>query len=326
MKKGTLNIILKRTGYLGFLVLSVLLILEFCFRYQVIEFYGNELKGLNPNLENSKEKKNILIFGDSFSAHPDSYIKHLRQAIPGINFINASIPGTGIRQHELIFKKRIKKFKPSAVIYQFYTGNDFLDIRHPVNFKTLSLGRNLYWLLSEKLLILQYFNMRLARFISHKQTLHELHNVKYSKSSYNLRTEIYFKGDPAYLSNSILLKEDKAEIYEIWRDKFVNMQRLLPDSTLVYLLVIPHCAQTNVVYLNRMQELGGNLKDDILYPEYPLLKKMSQEIEKAELINPLPFFQQKENDGVHLYYSNDPHLNIQGSKYLGEYLINELKL
>src|SRR5690606_32098707 len=104
-------------------------------------------------------KNCVLIFGDSFTAHPDSYVKYLNS---GYTSINCAIPGTGIRQHALIFSKRIDEYKPKAIIYQFYVGNDLLDLYHPINFSELSFLRNLYWKISEHMLILQYINYKLA--------------------------------------------------------------------------------------------------------------------------------------------------------------------
>jgi hypothetical protein len=317
---------LKSISYLVVVAVIVTALLELIYRYQLIEFYNPELRGLNPRLSQELPKGNVLVFGDSFSAHPESWVKYLREAYPQYNFINASVPGSGILQHELFFRKRLREFMPVAIIYQFYNGNDFLDIRHPVNFKTLSLSRNLYWILSEKLLISQYINKRLANLKPHTQTIMELHDVSYSKFKYNKRTVKYFTGDPWYLSGSIMLADNKTDIYKQWRDKFVALQHEVPDSVPVYLLVIPHCAQVHDVYQSRMKELGGYFDPDIMAQDYPLIKQLGLDLKHVGIIDPLPFFQELESEGIQLYYSNDPHLNNTGQKYLGKYMVTGLNL
>ncbi len=66
-------------------------------------FYKTELENLNTEID--PKKKNILVIGDSFSAHPASYVKQLTENFIQYNFINASVPGTGIMQHELFIRE-----------------------------------------------------------------------------------------------------------------------------------------------------------------------------------------------------------------------------
>jgi hypothetical protein len=119
-----------RTGLgLSFILIVSLCLLEIAYRYQIIDFYKLELQALNPDLEKEYTNGNVLIFGDSFSGFPNGYVEQLRQEYSETNFINCAIAGTGIRQHALFFDSRIKRFKPNQILYQFYVGNDLLDIK-----------------------------------------------------------------------------------------------------------------------------------------------------------------------------------------------------
>jgi len=315
---------LELIAYLAFLGISTLLIMELCFRFQVIEFYGAELKGLNPDTEISTEKENILVIGDSFSAHPESYVKYLRKANPDFNFINAAIPGTAIKQHNLIIKKRIEQFEPVHVIYQFYVGNDFADIDHPINFKTLSWARNLYWIISEKILFLQYLNYKLAFLKSHTQTIQEIHEPDFSAELYNNRARTYFTGDPDYLVNTIFLEGSQIRTWEKWKKAFLQFQENIPEDIPVSIVIIPHCAQVNTAYAERMEVLGAAIDKEILNINYPLYVSMEHDLTGVSIVNPLGKLQDEEKTGKHLYYSNDPHLTPEGQRYLGKYLIQNL--
>lgn len=324
MKKPLFKKILNRILYFLFLLLIVTAILETVFRLQAFDFYKTELVGLNKTTD--KQKENVLIIGDSFSAHPDSYVKYLRAHWPQYNFINASVPGTGIKQHALYFEKRVKQYNPRHIIYQFYVGNDFTDISHPVNFKTLSFVRNMFWIVSERVLVLQYINYRLANLSTHNQRVNVLHSEGFSKSRYNKRVISYFMGSPAHLNNTVSLKGDEIKTYERWKQKMPAMTADIADSVSVSLLLIPTCAQTGHIYADRMRILGAYLSEDILKPEYPLYLRMKTDFERFNVINPLPFFQQLTAAGQTLYYDNDPHLNPAGQKYLADFLIKQLEL
>lgn len=316
---------LKRIFYLFFLGITTLLLLEFCFRFQMIEFYKTELDGLNPLSEIVSEKENILVFGDSFSAHPSSYVQFLRDKIPEFNFINAAIPGTGIKEHKLIVQKRIQQFKPKHIIYQFYVGNDLADISHPVNFKTLSAFRNFYWLLSERILVLQYINYRLASLKPNRQSLQEIQKDDFSVNSYNKRVYTYIKGDPEFLSNTITLQGNELTVFRKWKKVFSDFLACIPDSVGLTIIVIPDGVQVNEVYLERMRLLGAEFLDGINKVNYPLVTEIQKEFPELLLINPLEEFQNEEKNGNQLFYNNDPHMTLYGHKLLGKIILDHTR-
>jgi len=103
--------ILKLIIYICFLFFSVFLILEVSYRFYIFDFYGNTFKALNTDVSliNRDQKQTILILGDSFTADPNSYVKHIRDSFPEYNVINSGIPGTSITQANLMLEKRINQ-------------------------------------------------------------------------------------------------------------------------------------------------------------------------------------------------------------------------
>jgi len=149
------------------ILISTILLFEICYRFYLIDFYNVENNYFNnPDI---KKKKTILFFGDSFTASNNNYISMLSDSFPESNIINAAVPGIGIRETSIFASTRIKQYKPDIVVFQVYTGNDFTDIKHDLNFNSLSLIRNLYWYFSDKFLGIRYINYKLGQF---KKTEH----------------------------------------------------------------------------------------------------------------------------------------------------------
>ena len=315
---------LKRIGYLFFLLIVSLLILEVCFRYQIIAFYQPELKALNTKEELSSTKNNIVVFGDSFTAHPDNYLSYLKRAHPDCNIVNSAISGTGIKQHELLFKERINKFNPKAIIYQFYVGNDFLDIKHPINYNELSFFRNVFWTVSEHLLVLQYLNYRLAFLNKNSQPISVLHESEFSVEKYNHRVKLYFRADAACLTKSVFLNNSNTkEVYRQWKDKFDLLNELTDGQVPIHLLLVPHNAQVSELYCERNVALGASLPSQVVNSTFPLFNQMKKDLKTIKVLNPLATFQELENSDS-LYYQNDPHLTTFGQQALGAFLVKNI--
>lgn len=311
--------IVKAGGYFFFLLFVVLLILELLYRFQIFEFYATEFNYLNRT-EKPTNKKRVLIIGDSFSAAPNSYVDHLRNSNPNLQFLNFSVPGTGIKQHELYLLDKVVEFNPEVVIYQFYVGNDLIDINHPINFKKANFFKNCYWLLSDKLIVLQYLNFKLAGLKTNPQTFDDLRNPEFSVDYYNNRQKSLFKIDSTYLTNGILLKKDQLENYKIWQEKFSNIIKKLPENIKIKVLVLPHCSQVSKLYFQNIKKTGANLETEIQEVNYPLILQIKKDFPTVEFLNPLSYFQEQEKKGNALFYGNDPHLNNLGQKSLSEFM------
>jgi hypothetical protein len=313
-----------RLTYSAFLLTVVFLLLEIAYRFQVVDFYSNELRALNPTLNNGKE--NILVFGDSFTADPESYVSLLRVKFPRYNFINCALPGSGIEQHRLFFEARIKEYKPTIVLYQFYVGNDFLDIHHPINWKTLPLWRNAYWWFSEQFIFLQYLNFKMAFLNIPGNDFVDLKEKAFAPFLYNKRTGIYIKGNPSYLENTVRLKEEQLINYSSWKKDFEKLMQNADKRVNLYFLPIPHHAQVSNTYEERMKAMNADLKSPIQEVNYNLLQQIKKDFPDFKVINPLGDFQLAEKSGKQLYFENDPHLTLEGQKVLAALITERLIL
>lgn len=153
------------TSYGVLCVVVVLILFEIIYRTQLIDTYRPELRGYNDPavLENAEGKPTLLIMGDSFTAGRYSYAERLRPLMPQRCIVNAGVSGTGIVQANVMASRRFAAFQPSIFIYQIYVGNDLINVRYPINWKTLSSVRNVYGLLVDRFPSVYYLNYRLGQ-------------------------------------------------------------------------------------------------------------------------------------------------------------------
>ena len=311
-----------KLAYVLFLVIAVCLLLEVAYRYQVIDFYEPEFKALNSSFgsqpSNSYSKK-ILVIGDSFSASAPNYVDNLRKANPEFHILNAAVPGTGVRQQKLILKKRIRDFTPDIIIYQIYVGNDFTDVLHPINFSDNSILRNVYWYLSDRVLVLPYLNRRLATLKKGSGNGNTVHADKFSIEKYNRRSKLYLEADSKLLGAIVNYEHRVLERYNLWNELTNEMMSMLSNSAQVYFLLIPHCSQVSKSFQNNWEELGAEFTNNIQNPEYPLIRRMKKDFPDVNFLNPLRTFQESNNPDS-LYYRNDPHLSRYGQQVLGNFI------
>jgi hypothetical protein len=330
--------VLQITGYgtltTVFTVTLFLVVLEITYRWQLIEFYQPELKALNP-LKPIVSGKKVLVFGDSFSADQHSYVNLLRDSFPVYDFVNASISGTGIQETNLIAPDRIRAFKPEMVIYQVYLGNDLTDIQKPVNRKKISLSRNLYWLLSDKLFCLRFLNYRLAQFKYSLGMNVEVANLRaidqFNVDSYSQREKLFIKSNAAFISQTVLLAPQMEKVFDKYQQELMRFTNLLQEQNIPLLVVfVPHCTQVNATYRNRFALLGADMKDSVAlstydYPFYNRIKEKLITYPNVSVVNPLPYLGQNEQENNPLYFANDIHLTPQGQKQLGTYMCQAIK-
>ena len=321
--------------YLLFLCISVLLLLEVCYRFYVVDFYKGNLIGLNSeeDLMPTHDRPTVLVLGDSFSADKNSYIKHLRKAIPNHRIINSAVPGTSIRQHRLMAKRRIKRFAPEILIYQIYVGNDLLEYRHATDGKAIGFKRKAYWYLADRFLVLGYLNARMLAFKRIRTKEEELArepkaDATFSAEHYNQRTKLLLKAEPALIQNAALLQGGREEDVKAFCADIKDMLEDLPSAAKVIVVVVPHCAQTGELYLERMVELGASPADytALLAEDYPFFDYLSTELSSSNcrVINVLPWVKNTGREELY-FYPNDPHLNEVGQQRLGDALFQLLE-
>ncbi len=132
-KRKLLNILL----ILPYIVVFAIIVLEVCYRYQVVDTYQPELKAFNSEEQLTKKGKTILVIGDSFSAGKDTWVSYLQKELTNYQVINSAVSGTGPVQQAYIVEKRIGQYSPDILIWQLYAGNDLWDVYKTANWNTV---------------------------------------------------------------------------------------------------------------------------------------------------------------------------------------------
>lgn len=332
--------LVKKLLYLLYLVVIVVILMEAAYRFQIIDFYRQELNALNPEQTTTKTtgKKTVLVFGDSFTVQSNSWLNQLRIDSPEYSIINSAITGTSIVETSYVAPGRIKTFDPDIFIYQIYVGNDLLGITHHLNWKQWSSTRNIYWWLSDRIHFLSFLNYRMGQLnwkIHGAETLSQSEAVpggeKFESERYRKSEKIYALGDPYLISNSVLLKNERDKDVDKLLSSLSNtISKLKPDCQ-VYLLIIPHKAQINKFYLDNMKDVGFmfDSRFEVGKEDYPFIEKLNDYFgatRNVVIINPLRNLVQRDSVSTRVYFLNDEHLSDEGQLIVKEVVRSGLNL
>ncbi|MEM7103598.1 MAG: SGNH/GDSL hydrolase family protein [Bacteroidota bacterium] len=321
--------------YFGFLCVTVLLLLEACYRLYIFDFYGGNFKGLNPNeLTYSKDSDpKVLALGDSFTADPLGYVGHLRDSLLNTRVFNAAVPGTTIKQSGLMARKRFRKVDPGVVIYQVYVGNDLFEYKHRTKGSSISTIRKVYWWLSDRLWVIGYINAKMPAI---RQTVANTSPVEfdpktladYDPATYSRRVKLQFQTEPRLISNSVFLSGKREKDFEAYAKKVKDLTDKVDTGKNILIVVIPHCAQVSAQYQSNMEKIGAKFEEQLNHQQiiYPFLERLSAKLERPGLsmINTLPVLQKAERISP-VFYGNDPHLNSFGQTIIGNEVIDRLR-
>lgn len=301
-----------------------LLLLEFIYRYEWIDFYSKEWQYQNENLPKHNSATNkILVFGDSFSADETSWVAQLAKD-SSVQVFNASLSGIGPETHRLLYKNRVEEVKPSIIIVQLFIGNDLYDIRKPVSWRNYSVGRNLFWSLSNTFRSLNFINYRLGQFsVEDGLTYQPKEDTIFSVEHYSPREKLYIQGNQNYPQNVIEVDESQKTYFEKMISFLTEMKSNTPPNCDFKILLIPHCCQVNEKYVNQFNALGSSVNQTILGNDF---WKIELEKEGFKVIDVLPTLIQHKNQGVSQFYPNDIHLNELGQKIVGEYILKQINI
>jgi hypothetical protein len=321
-----------------------LLVLEWAYRSQLVDMYRPELRTFNPApMLTPTGQPTLLVMGDSFTAGRASYAGILQDTLREWRVINAAVSGTGVLQTLYMAPNRFAQFRPSIFLYQIYVGNDLFDIRYPTNWHTISVARNMYWLLANHLRVVGYLNYRLRQ-VKETLTLRQRQALSligtataagdagaFSVENYDARIKIYMRAEPSLLEDSILVQGKRPRDYALFLEK---LSQLLSYCKLevcrAYLLVIPHICQVDASYLAYMSQLGAHFTTPaaLRLPAYPFLVRLRERFAAwphVRVIDPLPRLRQVHSQQA-VYYVNDEHLNPVGQQELAALLQQQLRL
>jgi hypothetical protein len=342
---------LRKTLSLALMVLVslglALLVLEWLYRFQLVDTYRPELHTLNPpQVLAPNAEPTLLVMGDSFTASRTSYAGILQDTLQEWRVINAGVSGTGARQALYIASNRFAQFHPSIFLYQVYVGNDLFDIRYPTNWRTISLVRNVYWFLANHLHVIGYLNYRLRQV---KETLtsrqgHILFRTGtaaaasaagntgvFSVEHYDPRVKLYVRAESSLIEDSILVQGKRQHDYAIFLEKLAQLLTYCkPAVCRAYILVIPHVCQVDAAYLTYMSQLGARFTTPAALglPEYPFLVRLRERFTawpNVHIVNPLSRLREVHAQQV-VYYANDEHLSPAGQHEIAALLRQQLHL
>ena len=300
-----------------------ILAFEMVYRFSIIDFYKAELKVLNSEEELLEKNIDYLVFGDSFSAWGNSFVNVLKERNPNKSFINSGISGIGLKELNTFAKRRIKAFNPKTIIYQVYVGNDLVDVKHLSNWNELSTSRNLYWKITDYVKSGIYINMKLKGFRRDIKSIDVNTSHKFSPEAYSQREKMMLKADKNYLDHSINLIFKQR--YDIWKDDLQDFLNIIPKSTQVYVVFIPHCSQLNDFYYNNMLKIDAKYesKEAVFKTNYTFFdtaKNDFKDLSNVSFLNPLQYLRENDSLENRVYYEIDPHLTTYGQVVLADYL------
>lgn len=307
----------------------VFLFFEIAYRYSWFEFYATEIVSLNSDSFDKKTKTTVLVLGDSFTASEHNYVGVLNDSLPDIRFINSGIPGVGMGELSLLAERRINEFHPDKLLLQIYVGNDLIDEEKPVNWNTITFGRNCYWSIANSFYCFRYLNYKLGQYKSGTNLAVESGPTKnsnaFSTEQFSAREKMLTLADPGYLDASINLSGEYEHKYEKLKANVDAIAALCREHKIeLYIVVLPVSCQVNTEYRNNLMQLGAKFSTpysaDSTYPFFNRIVK-DYNSENVQILNPLIAFRKSEAAGVPMFYANDIHLNREGQKQLAQFLI-----
>jgi len=324
-----------------------LLVLEWAYRTQMVDTYRPELQAFNPaQVLADNGRTSLLLMGDSFTAGRTSYAGLLQETLQEWRVVNAAVSGTGVLQTLYMAPHRFAHFHPSIFVYQVYVGNDLFDIRYPINWRTISPLRNLYWLLANHLRVIGYLNYRLGHLrvmpaVSQPQALSARattvavaaaeNTEAFVAEHYDARVKIYIRAEPALVEDSILVQNHRQRDYAVFLEQLEKLLALCkPEVCRAHILVIPHVCQIDEAYLTYLRQLGAHFTAPaaLRLAEYPFLAGLRKRFatwSHVQVLNPLPMLRTERAKHA-VYYANDEHLNPRGQQAIAAFLVQQLNL
>jgi hypothetical protein len=322
-----------------------LLVLEWIYRAQIVDAYKPELRSFNPvQVLVDDSRPTLLVMGDSFTEGRTSYAGMLQDTLQEWRVINASVGGTGVLQALYMAPNRFAQFHPTIFVYQVYVGNDLFDIRYPINWRTISPIRNIYWFLANHLRFIGYLNYRLGQVkaayrLAHVKPVHATAPAAFTTEPpgtfdaehYEPRIKAYLHAEPSLWEDTILVQNRRQRDYAIFLEKLEQLLAYCKQEVCrAYILVIPHRCQVEEACIAHMTQLGARFTTPaaMRLPEYPFLvgiRKRFASWSHVQVLNPLPVLQQ-EAAKQDVYYSHDDHLNPQGQRTIAAFLTPQLHL
>ena len=322
---------------------GVVVVLEAAYRYQVVDFYGRELRALNSPRDLEDDGRSVVLaLGDSFTASPRGFVSLLRARLSTrARVVNGGVSGFSARQILRVAPARVRRFAPRVVILQLYVGNDLIETLHPISWSRAGGARSAYWLVEDAGLesagflnyragqLLDALRRRLGQgSISHAE-LARLEALPFDPRRYTARERILLAADPGGIEAALQLTGRAARACALYeRDLRTVIETAVTGGSRVLVVPVPHEVQVAAHYRTELEAVGA-----IFSPGFSpargvafdaALARLVGDYPGVDLCDPLPALRAAEASGSRLYRNDDPHLNDTGQLILGECVLDAL--
>ncbi|MFN7987400.1 MAG: GDSL-type esterase/lipase family protein [Thermoanaerobaculia bacterium] len=325
-------------------LLAGLVLLELLVRSAAVDFYAPELaRGTPQPGPGGPPLPTLLALGDSFTANPDGWVSRLRSALgPGWRVVGSGVSGFTTRQIARIAPGRVARFAPRVVVVQLYAGNDLLELRHPVRWRSAHVVRNLFWTLSdagfESPGLLNYRAGQAAGALLRRlgaAPLPEggrlaLESRPFDPSLYNARDRDLLALDPSVVERQLRLSGGMEQAFEAYA---AHLRSILAacrrGGARVVVFVVPHAVEVDPAWVARFEALGARFERPgaLAEPESPFglaVRRVVATEEGAAFLDVKPALRAAEAAGRGVYRNNDPHFSPEGDRVLAALLLDEL--
>jgi len=310
----------------------VLFAVELSYRNGWFDPYRPELQRYNSRaMLQDSERPTVLCMGDSLTAGERSWPAFLRLERPDLRVINGGLPGTGIVQASLIAPRRLEEFKPDVLVYQINVANDLLNLRYPLNWSELSLARNVYWSISQRLRSVEFLNYRAGQAAFAFRNRHATFEPApldepgcdwpvepFTPERFTPRVREYLRANPWLIDEQIQLGGERAADHERLLEGLDALLQLCraPECKAV-VMVVPHPVQIEPGLQPNYEALGARFSStDLLHSKsYPFLDGIRERLAQHPgvlLVDPLAELRQLARAGQHICFRDDEHLNDCG--------------
>jgi hypothetical protein len=136
---------------------------------------------------------------------------------------------------------------------------------------------------------------------------------------------------PTLIADQLAVTGEMAAAWPVYAaelDRLVSLCRA--HETPLLLVVVPHCVQVHPRYTDRFRALGAVFPDPavLTMAETPFVARLRAVVAHhsgVEAVDTLGALRAAEEDGLELYFANDPHLNRTGRRVLAEVIAASLE-
>jgi len=147
----------------------------------------------------------------------------------------------------------------------------------------------------------------------------------FASERYAPRTKMYFSAEGGMVEDVVMMKNQrKSDIIEYTRSLKKALNKI-PDDIAITIVVIPHCSQIDLTYMENMRKIGMKVSNPnkLLQRNYPFITYLEDQLsdDRTTILNPLLTLQNTPEPNK-LYFENDPHFDFYGQQALGRYLLD----